>query len=59
VIVKKSGEVLQLLIDQKMIAEYTKAMPADMLFNALSFEMSRSDGETEKYYLSNIKITKD
>jgi hypothetical protein len=59
VIVKKSEEALQLLIDQKVIAEYTKAIPADLLFNTLSFEMSRSDGETEKYYISNIKITKE
>jgi hypothetical protein len=30
-----------------------------MKFNALSFDMSNSDGENEKYYISNIKITKD
>jgi len=59
VAIKKSGEVLQLRIDDKMIAEYPKGIPATMLFNALSFEMSNSNGETEKYYISNIQITKE
>ena len=57
--IKKSDEVLQVFIDKKMIAEYIKGIPADMKFNALSFDMSNSDGENEKYYISNIKITKD
>jgi hypothetical protein len=56
---KKSGEVLQVFIDNNPIVEYAKGVPADLLFNTLSFEMSNSNGETEKYYLSNIKITKD
>ena len=59
VTIKKSGEVLRLLIDDKTIVEYTKGIPADLLFNALSFEMANSDGETQKYYISNIKITKE
>lgn len=59
VAVKKRGEVFQVLIDNKMIVEYVKGVPADLLFNALSFKMSNSYGETEKYYLSNIKITKE
>ena len=57
--IKKSDEVLQIFIDKKMIAEYIKGIPAEMKFNALSFDMSSSDGENEKYYISNIKITKD
>jgi hypothetical protein len=57
--IKKSDEVLQIFIDKKMIAEYIKGIPADMKFNALSFDMSNSDGENEKYYISNIKITND
>jgi len=59
VTVKKSGELFQLFIDKKMIIENTKSIPASMQFNALSFDMGRSDGETEQYYVSNIKITKD
>lgn len=57
--IKKSGELLQLLIDKNVIAEYAKGIPTDLSFNALSFDMGRSDSEVEKYYISNIKITKD
>jgi hypothetical protein len=59
VALKKSGESLQLSIDEKMIVTYDKGMPADMLFNALSFEMSNSDADNDKYLISNIKITRD
>jgi hypothetical protein len=55
----KSGELIQLFIDKKMIAEYNKGVPADMKFNALSFDMGSSDGGNDKYFISNIKITKD
>jgi len=41
------------------MAEYEKAIPAALLFNALSFTHGRSDGETEKFFISNIKITRD
>jgi len=54
--IKKSDEVLQIFIDKKMIAEYIKGIPAAMKFNALSFDMGASDGENDKYYISNIKI---
>lgn len=57
--IKKKDEGLLLLLDDKMTAEYIKCMPADLLFNALSFTMSNSDAETEKYYISNIRITND
>lgn len=57
--IKKSGEALQLLIDKNIIAEYAKGVPADMLFNTLSFDMANSGGENDKYYVSNIRITKD
>jgi len=57
--IRKSGEVLQVSIDKNMIAEYTKGIPADMQFNGLSFDMSRSDGDNEKYYISNITIAKN
>jgi hypothetical protein len=56
--VKKSGEMLQVFIDKNKIAEYEKAIPAAHLFNAISFS-SGSSGENNKYYISNIKITRD
>lgn len=59
VTIKKKEENLQVFIDKNKIAEYEKAIPAALLFNALSFTHGRSDGETEKFYISNIKITKD
>jgi len=58
VTIKKIGETLQVLIDNNKIAEYEKAIPAAHLFNALSF-YSYNSGENDKYYISNMKITKD
>lgn len=58
VTIKKMGETLQVFIDHNKIAEYEKAIPAAHLFNALSF-FSYNAGENDKYYISNIKITKD
>ena len=56
--IKKTNEILQLFIDGIKLAEYEKAIPAAHLFNALSF-YSYNSGENDKYYISNIKITKD
>lgn len=58
VTIKKSGEKLQVFIDNNKIAEYEKALPDAHLFNAMSFT-SGSSGETNKYYISNIKITSE
>jgi hypothetical protein len=54
----KSEETLQVFIDKTKIAEYEKAIPAAHLFNALSF-YGYNSGENDKYYISNIKITKE
>jgi hypothetical protein len=59
VTIKKKEENLQVFIDKNKIAEYEKAIPAALLFNAISFTHGRSDSETEKFYISNIKITRD
>ncbi len=58
VTIKKKEEMLQVFIDNIKIAEYEKAIPAAHLFNALSF-YSYNSGENDKFYISNIKITKD
>ena len=58
VTIKKKDEMLQLFVDKTKIAEYEKAIPAAHLFNAMSFT-SYNSGENDKYYISNIKITKD
>jgi len=59
VIIKKKEEALQIFIDNNKIAAFEKAIPAALLFNAMSFTHGRSDGETEKFFISNIKIIKD
>ncbi|WP_298301667.1 hypothetical protein [Hydrotalea sp.] len=58
VTIKKKEEMLQVLIDNTKTAEYEKAIPAAHLFNALSF-YSYNPGANDKYYISNIKITKN
>jgi hypothetical protein len=56
--IKKTGEMLQVFIDENKIADYEKAIPSTLMFNALSFSSGNS-GENDKFYISNIKITKD
>jgi len=59
VTIKKTDETLRIFIDGVRIAEYEKAIPANQLFNAVSFFTYGSTGEPDKLYISNIKITKD
>ncbi len=59
VAIKKSEEKLQVFIDKTKIAEYEKAIPAAHLFNALSFDCNGNSAEKDKYFISNIKITKE
>jgi hypothetical protein len=59
VTIKKIDEKLQVFIDKTKIAEYEKAIPAAHLFNALSFDCNGNSAENDKYYISNIKITKE
>jgi hypothetical protein len=58
VIIKKKEERLQVFIDGNKIVEYEKAIPAALLFNAMSF-YNGSLGENDRYYISNIKIAKE
>jgi hypothetical protein len=59
VTIKKAGEMLQVFIDKNKIAEYEKAIPHAHLFNALSFDCSGNSAENDKFFISNIKITKE
>ena len=59
VTIKKIDEKLQVFIDNNKIAEYEKVIPAAHLFNALSFDCSGNSAENDKFFISNIKITKD
>ena len=56
---KRNQELLEVYTDNKQIINIGKAIPADLKFNFLSFSHISSDNETEKYYISNVKITKD
>ncbi len=58
VTIKKMDETLQVFIGNTKIADYEKAIPAAHLFNAMSFSSGNS-GANDKFYISNIKITKD
>jgi hypothetical protein len=58
VTIKKSGEMLQVFVDKNKIAEFEKAIPANHLFNAFSFS-SGSSGENNKYYITNIIVTRN
>lgn len=58
VTIKKKEEMLQVFIDNTKITEYEKAIPAAHLFNTLSFSSGNSNAN-DKFYISNIKITKD
>jgi hypothetical protein len=57
--VKKTGETLQVFIDNARVAEYAKAVPANLLFNAVSFLVGGNHGANDKFYVSNIKISKE
>ncbi|MBL7708212.1 MAG: hypothetical protein JNJ86_04030 [Chitinophagaceae bacterium] len=59
VLLKKRGEALEYFLDGDKIAHLPKGVPPGTIFNWLQFMHSRSDGDTEKYYISNIKITKE
>jgi hypothetical protein len=55
--IKKIDEKLEVFIDNTKVVEIEKAIPAAHLFNALSFNGGTTEGD--KFYVSNIKITKD
>jgi hypothetical protein len=58
--IKKMGETMQVFIDNNKIAEYEKAIPSDLLFNAMSFAiLGSSYAENDKFYISNIKISRE
>ncbi|QNA46386.1 hypothetical protein [Lacibacter sediminis] len=55
---KKKGESLEYFIDKNKIADISKAVPPGTLFNWLQLSHLRSDGDNQKYYFGNLKITK-
>ncbi len=59
VIIKKSGDRLQLLMNGKKLIDKPNLIPAGTGFNQFWFYHIGSNGDTEKYYITNIKISKD
>lgn len=59
VTLKKAEEKIEVYIGTNKIAAYPKALPAALLFNALSFDSGGNTAENDTYYISNIKIVKD
>lgn len=57
--IKKTGETIEVFIDDSRIAEYQKAVPADLRFNAMSFRTGDNPGENDKFYVSKITIRKE
>ena len=58
--IRKAGETLQVFIDSNKIAQYDKAIPAGLLFNAMSFFVLGSASEqNDKFYLSKIRISRE
>jgi len=55
----KRGETVQVFIDKTKIAEWEKILPADQQFTTLSFNCNGNKAETDKYFISNIKIKSD
>jgi len=56
--IKKQGEAFEYFIDGSLITAIPKAIPAAAQFNWLQFTHINSDTATEKYFITNIKITK-
>lgn len=56
--IRKQGEAFEYFIDGNLVTSIPKAIPAAAQFNWLQFNHLNSDAETEKYFITNIKITK-
>ena len=56
VTLRKQGELLQVFIGKTKVAEYEKAIPTGLQFDAMSFELS-SVSANDKMFISNIRIT--
>ena len=57
--IRKNDTELSVFIDGQPIKELLSLVPPDTKFTSMYLKHSRSDGNTEMYYISNIKITKE
>ena len=56
---KKTGEAIEIWINNVRVAQFPKACPADMILNGFYFSHLNSENETQKYFVSNIMIRMD
>lgn len=52
---RKKGELLQVFVGQAKVAEYEKAIPAGLQFDALSFELGGVSAN-DKMFIGNVRI---
>jgi hypothetical protein len=45
-------------IGQTKVAEYPKAIPDGLLFDAVSFDLQQQPGPNDQMFISNVKIVK-
>jgi hypothetical protein len=55
VTLRKKGDLLQVFIGQAKVAEYEKAIPPGLQFDAMSFELSGTSAN-DKMFIGNIRI---
>jgi hypothetical protein len=58
VTITKRGEMVQVFIGEAKIAEYPTAIPAAVLFDAVSFDLQRRAEPKDQMFISNVRITK-
>jgi hypothetical protein len=57
--IRKQGEMVQVFIGQTRVAEYPKAIPETLLFDAVSFDLQGQPGPNDQMFISNVKIVKE
>ena len=50
--------MVQVFIGQTKVAEYPKAIPDALLFDAVSFDLQGQPGPNDQMFISNVKIVK-
>jgi len=58
--IQKAGETIRVFLGSNKIADFDKAMPANLLFNAMSFSVLGSAAEQkDKFYIGRIRISRE
>jgi hypothetical protein len=59
VTIRKQGEMVQVFVGHAKIADYPKAIPEALLFDAVAFDLQRQAGPNDQMFISSTKIPKD